>query len=111
MHSRVMRIAEMETRLKRVIGWLEGISGDVQEDVRLLDTYYHSLWWRSDYEIDEAEIFPADRQRGLVKEAVQSIHYVRYRRFQENDYEVVDMARQSDRTEPMVVYRALHGKV
>ena len=41
--DRVRRVAEMEDRLNRVVTWLgDGSGGDVAEDVRALDEYYHS---------------------------------------------------------------------
>ncbi|MBQ7655575.1 MAG: DUF1653 domain-containing protein [Clostridia bacterium] len=43
------------------------------------------------------------------EEAVQSIPLGRYRHFKGNEYEVLAIARHSETTEPMVVYRALYG--
>ena len=44
------------------------------------------------------------------EEAVRSIPLGRYRHFKGNEYEVVALARHSETTEPMVVYRALYGE-
>ena len=43
------------------------------------------------------------------EEAVQEIQPGRYRHFKGNEYEVIYIARHSETTEPMVVYRALYG--
>ena len=43
------------------------------------------------------------------EEAVQEIQPGRYRHFKGNEYEVISIARHSETTEPMVVYRALYG--
>ena len=43
------------------------------------------------------------------EEAVQAIPCGRYRHFKENEYEVIAIARHSETTEPMVVYKALYG--
>ena len=44
------------------------------------------------------------------EEAVQMILSARYRRFKENEYEVIGIARHFETMEPMVVYRALNGE-
>ena len=49
----------MEARLNRIIAWLDDPSGDVTEDIRILDAYYRSPLWRSDFEADEAGKLPA----------------------------------------------------
>ena len=43
------------------------------------------------------------------EEAIRSIPCGRYRHFKGNGYEVIGIARHSETTEPMVVYRALYG--
>ena len=43
------------------------------------------------------------------EEAVKEIQPGRYRHFKGNEYEVLTIARHSETTEPMVVYRALYG--
>ena len=43
------------------------------------------------------------------EEAVKEIQPGRYRHFKGNEYEVISIARHSETTEPMVVYRALYG--
>ena len=43
------------------------------------------------------------------EEAVQAIPCGRYRHFKGNEYEVIAIARNSETTEPMVVYKALYG--
>lgn len=69
MKKRIQRITEMEERLNRITEWLAHPSGgSVAEDVRFLETYYHSRLWRSDYEADEAGKFPADLPRGVLSE-------------------------------------------
>ncbi len=43
------------------------------------------------------------------EEALRTIIPGRYRHFKGNEYEVIGIARHSETTEPMVVYRALYG--
>ena len=43
------------------------------------------------------------------EEAVQAIPCGRYRHCKGNEYEVIAIARNSETTEPMVVYKALYG--
>ena len=43
------------------------------------------------------------------EEAIKEIQPGRYRHFKGNEYEVISIARHSETTEPMVVYRALYG--
>lgn len=43
------------------------------------------------------------------EEAVKTIAIGKYRHFKGNEYEVISIARHSETTEPMVVYRALYG--
>ena len=43
------------------------------------------------------------------EEAEKAIPLGRYRHFRGNEYEVIAIARHSETTEPMVVYRALYG--
>ena len=43
------------------------------------------------------------------EEAVKEIQPGRYKHFKGNEYEVLIIARHSETTEPMVVYRALYG--
>ena len=83
--NRITRVTEMEVRLNRVKAWLKTGAGDVAEDVRILDDYYHGAVWRSDLEADEAGELPADLPR------------------------VIGIARHSEDESPMVVYRALYG--
>ena len=44
------------------------------------------------------------------EEAQRTIIPGRYRHFKGNEYEVLTIARHSETTEPMVVYRALYGE-
>lgn len=44
------------------------------------------------------------------EEAIFSIPCGRYRHFKGKEYEVIAIARHSETTEPMVVYRALYGE-
>lgn len=44
------------------------------------------------------------------EEAVRSIPAGRYRHFKGNEYEVIGIARHSETSEPMVVYKALYGE-
>lgn len=43
------------------------------------------------------------------EEAVKTIKPGKYRHFKGNEYEVLYIARHSETTEPMVVYKALYG--
>lgn len=43
------------------------------------------------------------------EEATANIKPGRYRHFKGNEYEVIGIARHSETTEPIVVYRALYG--
>lgn len=59
----------MEERLNRIQAWLKDeTSGSVEDDVRVLDAYYRSPLWRSDYEADEAGELPLDLPRGVLSE-------------------------------------------
>ena len=44
------------------------------------------------------------------EEAVKSIAPGKYRHFKGNEYEVLTIARHSETSEPMVVYKALYGE-
>ena len=44
------------------------------------------------------------------EEAVKAITPGKYRHFKGNEYEVLYIARHSETTEPMIVYRALYGE-
>ena len=66
--ARIKRITEMEVRLNRVKSWLRNKSGDVFEDICILDKYYHSPLWMSDFVADEAGNLPADLPRGVLSE-------------------------------------------
>ena len=71
MCGRLRRIREMETRLNRVIAWNNSPDmheDSIREDVRILDEYYHSPLWRSDFEADEAGKLPAGLPRGVLSE-------------------------------------------
>lgn len=71
MDDRITRITEMEDRLNRVTAWLDehtAPTDSVQEDIRVLDKYYSSPLWRSDFEADEAGELPADLPRGVLSE-------------------------------------------
>ncbi len=65
---RVRRISEMEARLNKIKEWLEKTTCDIREDVRLLEEYYHSPLWLSDFEADEAGLLPEDLPRGVLSE-------------------------------------------
>jgi len=65
---RIKRIIEMEARLNRIREWLEKNTCDIREDIRLLEEYYHSPLWLSDFEADEAGLFPDDLPRGVLSE-------------------------------------------
>ena len=66
--DRIERIKEMEVRLNRLTDWLERSGPSVAEDVRILEEYYQSPLWRSDFEADEAGELPADLPRGVLSE-------------------------------------------
>ena len=54
-------------------------------------------------DIAKIEVLPT------YEEAVETIPLGRYRHYKGNEYEVIGIARHSETTEPMVVYRALYG--
>ena len=69
MDERISRIKEMEGHLDRIIEWLVHPSDvSVREDVSILEEYYHSPLWRSDFEADEAGMLPSDLKRGVLSE-------------------------------------------
>ena len=41
---------------------------DYQDEIRKLEAYYTSDDWKHDFAIDEAGLFPADLQRGVLSE-------------------------------------------
>ena len=66
--ERIVRVTEMESRLNRVRAWLKAPDCSVAGDVRVLEEYYQSPLWRSDFEADEAGELPADLKRGVLSE-------------------------------------------
>ncbi len=68
MDERISRVIEMEARLNRIREWLEISGSSIAEDVRILEEYYQSPLWRSDFEADEAGEFPADIPHGVLSE-------------------------------------------
>ena len=50
-----------------------------------------------------------DNKLPTYEEAVETIPLGRYRHYKGNEYKVIGIARHSETTEPMVVYRALYG--
>ena len=66
--GRIERIREMEERLNRVQEYLKTGTGDVKEDIRILEEYYRSPLWRSDFEADEAGELPSNLLRGVLSE-------------------------------------------
>ena len=66
--GRIERIREMEERLNRVQEYLKTGTGDVKEDIRILEEYYRSPSWRVDFEADEAGELPPDLLRGVLSE-------------------------------------------
>ena len=58
----------MEERLNRVQEYLKTGTGDVKEDIRILEEYYRSPSWRVDFEADEAGELPPDLLRGVLSE-------------------------------------------
>ena len=62
----------------------------------------------NDYQIFESDIKTIEILP-TYEEAVEMIPLGRYRHFKGNEYEVIGIARHSETTEPMVVYRALYG--
>lgn len=65
---RIKRISEMEARLNRIKEWLEMNTCDIREDIRLLEEYYHSPLWLSDFEADENGLLPDSLPRGVLSE-------------------------------------------
>ena len=108
-----MNLSKYDNRLIRVIGrWGEvfvgfskshsvdfGISefGRDEESIKIGDY----LVFEDD--IAKIEVLPT------YEEAVETIPLGRYRHYKGNEYEVIGIARHSETTEPMVVYRALYG--
>lgn len=60
-----------------------------------------------DYMIFESDIAKIE-ELTTYEEAVEAIPLGRYRHYKGNEYEVIGIARHSETTEPMVVYRALY---
>ena len=67
-----------------------------------------SIKMPGDYYIFEGDIKKIE-ELTTYEEAVETIPPGRYRHFKGNEYEVMGIARHSETTEPMVVYRALYG--
>ena len=76
--TRITRITEMEARLNRLTAWLADGGRDITEDVRILDEYYRSPLWRSDFEADEAGELPSDLPRGVLSEDVLYLALMEY---------------------------------
>ena len=71
LRERILRINEMDMRLNRISAWLTHFNTDenlIREDVRILDEYYRSPLWRSDFEADEAGKLPKELSRGVLSE-------------------------------------------
>ncbi len=67
--ERIARITEMEERLNRIKAWLSGeLTGSIHEDICVLEEYYTSLIWISDFEADEAGELPDNLKRGVLSE-------------------------------------------
>ncbi len=136
--DRITRITLMEQRMNMLIAWLgedTALTDDIAEAYRALNDYYSSGDWRSDYEADENGGLPDGLPRGVLsqdglydvltefeekirdsrhpmtyEEAAAFVTPGRYRHFKGNEYEVIGIARHSETSEPMVVYRALYGE-
>lgn len=50
----------------------------------------------------------SEGEKMTYEEAIEQIPTGKYRHFKGNEYEVIGIARHSETTEPMVVYRALY---
>jgi len=72
------------------------------------DREEESIKMPGDYYIFEGDIKKIE-ELTTYEEAVESIPLGRYRHYKGNEYEVIGIARHSETTEPMVVYRALFG--
>ncbi len=44
------------------------LTNELQDKLELLEAYYSSGEWQSDYEADEAGLFPADLKRGVLSQ-------------------------------------------
>ena len=44
------------------------LTNELQDKLELLEAYYSSGEWQSDYEADEAGFFPADLKRGVLSQ-------------------------------------------
>ena len=58
---------------------------------------------------DHMNLSKYDNKLPTYEEAVETIPLGRYRHYKGNEYKVIGIARHSETTEPMVVYRALYG--
>ena len=72
--TQIERITEMEKRLNEARAVLDAFSealsayADVQEELRILASYYEGDQWRADFEDDEAGKLPEDLTRGVLTE-------------------------------------------
>ena len=77
------------------------------ESVEQANAFVPPLWFGEDVTNENEYTNAAISQKRL---AVPEIRPGRYRHFKGNEYEVLYVARHSETTEPMVVYRALYGE-
>ena len=69
MDERIRRIRLMESKLNKVQSWIRGLKEeDIRDDILVLESYYRSSDWISDFEADEKGELPADLLRGVLSE-------------------------------------------
>lgn len=74
MQHAICRVKEMESRFEQVAQAVSELSAaldkytDAGESLRILDAYYGSDEWKSDYAADEKGLFPKNLKRGVLSE-------------------------------------------
>ena len=72
--EQIERIKQMEMRMERAAKAVMELSAAlenyeaVQEDIKVLESYYGSKEWKQDLADDEAGLLPADLNRGVLSE-------------------------------------------
>ena len=59
----------MESKLNKVQSWIRGLKEeDIRDDILVLESYYRSSDWLSDFEADEKGELPTGLSRGVLSE-------------------------------------------